>query len=109
MLTVLETQFMKQMPSEIRHLTESIEKQTEALSRFLESQDKHPLVIVSGSTGVDGLRQTREDDIDIKCSISALIRKAQCRQVNSDIIDNLDSVMKTLRHIESDLTDLIGD
>ena len=109
MLTVLETQFMKQMPNELRHLSESIEKQTEALSNFLESQDKHPVVIVSGCTGADGLRQTREDVIDIKCGLSALIRKAQCRQVNSDIIDNLDSVMKTLRHIESDLTDLIGD
>ena len=109
MLTVLETQFMKQMPSELRHLSESIEKQTEALSSFLESQDKHPVTIVSGSTGADGLRQTREDVIDFKCGLSALIRKAQCRQVNSDIIDNLDYVMKTLRHIESDLTDLIGD
>lgn len=109
MLTVLETQFMKQMPSELRHLSESIEKQTETLCSFLESKDKHLIATVSGSTGADGLRQTREDVIDIKCDLSALIRKAQCRQVNSDIIDNLDCVMKALRHIESDLTDLIGD
>lgn len=108
MLTNAELEFVKRVPNELRELNENIGKQTKALNGFLESQ-KRPVAIVAGSTGADGLRQTREEVIDLSYTLSAIIRKAQCRQVNGDIIDSLDTIRKELRHLENDLTDIIGD
>lgn len=53
--------------------------------------------------------QTREDVIDLQYRLMALIRKAQCRQVNCDILDKLDAVEKMLAQIDNDLTEIIGD
>ena len=58
---------------------------------------------------MDGLLQTREDLIDLKHSLMALTRKAHCRQVNCDIIDQLAELEQKFENIENDLTQIIGD
>ena len=110
MLTVLETQFMKQMPNEVRHLSENVEKQTKALEELTKALGKQEPVTVSYAVkGVDGLYVTREEIIELKCEVQAVIRKAQCREVNCEIIDQLDEVHKMLCHLDNAITDLIGD
>lgn len=58
---------------------------------------------------MNGLLQTREDVIDLKHNLMALARKAQCRQVNCDIIDQLAELEQRFTEIENNLTEIIGD
>ena len=58
---------------------------------------------------MDGLLKTREEVVDIQFAIAALMRKAQCRQVNCDIIDMLEEARRELVSIENKLTIIIGD
>ena len=58
---------------------------------------------------MDGLLKTREEVVDIQFTVAALMRKAQCRQVNCDIIDMLEEARRELVSIENELTIIIGD
>lgn len=55
------------------------------------------------------LHKTREDVIDIKAHVDALVRKSQCRAVNCDIISMLQNVSYELNSIDTELTNIIGD
>ena len=56
-----------------------------------------------------GLIKTREEIIDLLFATEALGRKAQCRAVHGDIIDQIHDVSQRMRLIDHDLTELIGD
>jgi hypothetical protein len=58
---------------------------------------------------MDGLLKTREEVVDIQFAVAALMRKAQCRQVNCDVIDMLEKARRELLSIENELTIIIGD
>ena len=55
------------------------------------------------------MEQTREDIIDLKCMTEAVLRKAQCRAVDCDIIDALALIAKTFLALDDRLTEMIGD
>jgi hypothetical protein len=57
--------------------------------------------------GVVGLELTREEVIEVGFAVAAIIRKAQCREVNCDIVDALNDVFKTLDSIDHDITDIL--
>lgn len=54
--------------------------------------------------GIVGLEVTREEIIDIKESLRAVMRKAQCREVNEEIIDSISSVVNELGKIDRKIT-----
>ena len=58
---------------------------------------------------MEGLLKTREEVVDIQFAVAALMRKAQCRQVNCDVIDMLEKARRELVSIENELTIIIGD
>jgi hypothetical protein len=58
---------------------------------------------------MEGLLKTREEVVDIQFAVAALMRKAQCRQVNCDVIDMLEDARRELVSIENELTIIIGD
>lgn len=53
--------------------------------------------------GIVGLELTREEIIDIKESLRAVMRKAQCREVNEEIIDSISSVINELVKIDRNI------
>lgn len=55
------------------------------------------------------MKQTREDVIDLRFQVEALMRKAQCRAVDCDTVDALDRIAKDLAELDDHLTELIGD
>ena len=57
--------------------------------------------------GIVGLELTREEVNDILGDVMALIRKAQCREVNCVIIDQLSHIEDELDAVESTLTGII--
>lgn len=57
--------------------------------------------------GAKGLELTREEVIDITSEVTALIRKAQCREVNCDILDMLDHVSSELSAIDDKITEIL--
>ena len=57
--------------------------------------------------GVVGLELTREDVNDILGDVRALIRKAQCREVNCVIIDQLSHIEDELDAVDSTLTGIL--
>ena len=57
--------------------------------------------------GVVGLELTREEVIDLSYKVKAVLRKAQCREVNCDIIDALDEVCNKLGDIDHNITEII--
>ena len=57
--------------------------------------------------GVVGLELTREEVIEVRTMIAAIQSKAQCREVNCDIIDALDGVRNSLRGIENEITTIL--
>ena len=57
--------------------------------------------------GVVGLELTREDVNDILGNVRALIRKAQCREVNCIIIDQLSHIEDELDAVDSTLTGIL--
>lgn len=54
--------------------------------------------------GIVGLELTREEIIDIKESLRAVMRKAQCREVNEEIIDSISSAVNELGKIDRNIT-----
>lgn len=60
-------------------------------------------------TGIVGLELTREELADVRGCLSSLIRKAQCRAVNCDVIDLLGVAANTLEKVDIELTGIIGD
>jgi len=54
--------------------------------------------------GIVGLELTREEIVDIKESLRAVMRKAQCREVNEEIIDSISSVVSELGKIDRNIT-----
>ena len=57
--------------------------------------------------GVVGMELTREEIIEARTMIAAIQLKAQCREVNCDIIDALDGVRNSLRGIEHKITTIL--
>jgi hypothetical protein len=43
--------------------------------------------------GTKGLEMTREEVIDLGFKADALVRKAQCREVNQDVLDLIRNVL----------------
>lgn len=58
-------------------------------------------------TGTVGLELTREEVIDVRSTISAIIRKAQCREVNCDVLDMLAHVESELTSVDDAITDIL--
>ena len=55
------------------------------------------------------MEKTREEIIELRCSVEATMRKAQCRAVNCDVIDTLASIARELDELDGYMTELIGD
>lgn len=58
-------------------------------------------------TGVVGLELTREEVIDLAHNVQGIIRKAQCREVNCDILYMLDKVSSQLSAIDAEITEIL--
>jgi hypothetical protein len=58
-------------------------------------------------TGVVGLELTREEVIDLAHAVQGIIRKAQCREVNCEILDMLDKVSSELSTIDAEITEIL--
>ena len=59
--------------------------------------------------GVVGLALTREEIADAIANIDAIVRKAQCREVNSDVIDILDEARGVLDRADIEITHILED
>lgn len=59
--------------------------------------------------GVVGLELTREEIADAIANIDAIVRKAQCREVNSDVIDILDEARGALDRADNAITEILED
>ena len=59
--------------------------------------------------GVVGLELTREEVVDVIAKIDALVRKAECREVNSDVIDILDEARGVLDKADIEITKILED
>lgn len=59
--------------------------------------------------GTKGLELTREEVIDLVYKVQGIIRKAQCREVNCDIIDMLDKVSSELGAIDAEITNILDE
>ena len=59
--------------------------------------------------GAKGLELTREEVIDLVYKVQGIIRKAQCREVNCDIIDMLDKVSSELSAIDAEITNILDE
>lgn len=57
--------------------------------------------------GVVGLELTREEVIEVGFAVAAIIRKAQCREVNCDIVDALSNVSEELDRIDGEITEIL--
>ena len=57
--------------------------------------------------GTKGLELMREEVIDLAHNVQSIIRKAQCREVNCDILDMLDKVSSELSTIDAEITDIL--
>ena len=57
--------------------------------------------------GMVGLELTREEVIDIRQRVIALERKAECREVNCEVLDLLEHVEGELEQIDNRLTEII--
>ena len=60
-------------------------------------------------TGTVGLELTREEVIDIKGRVDALLRKAQCREVNTTVLDLIYHVGNELMSIDDEITSILED
>ena len=57
--------------------------------------------------GIVGLELTREEVIDLKGKLCGVKRKAECREVNCDILDMLAEIADKLELVEFELTQII--
>lgn len=53
--------------------------------------------------------ETREEVIDLRYKVEAAMRKAQCRAVDCDTVDELGRIACQLAALDEHLTELIGD
>ena len=58
-------------------------------------------------TGVVGLELTREEVNDILGEVKSLIRKAQCREVNEIVLDQLSHIEDVLDAVDSAITGIL--
>ena len=58
-------------------------------------------------TGVVGLELTREETNDILGAVRSLLRKAQCREVNEVVIDQLAHIEDELDAVDSTITGIL--
>lgn len=63
----------------------------------------------TGVVGLElmGLELTRAEIVDAIANIDAIVRKAQCREVNSDVIDILDEARGILDRADSEITQIL--
>jgi hypothetical protein len=57
--------------------------------------------------GAVGLELTREEVVDVIGTIDAIVRKAQCREVNEDVIDILDEARNKLDEADTIITAIL--
>ena len=57
--------------------------------------------------GVVGLELTREEVIDLAHIVQGIVRKAQCREVNCDILDMLVKVSSSLSTIDAEISEIL--
>ena len=57
--------------------------------------------------GVAGLELTREEIADAMGAVDAIIRKAQCREVNQIVLDQLSNAREYLDMADSSLTGIL--
>ena len=57
--------------------------------------------------GAVGLELTREDVVDTIATIDAIVRKAQCREVNQDVLDVLDEARNKLDEADTLITKIL--
>lgn len=55
------------------------------------------------------MEKTREEIIELRYNVSAVLRKAQCRAVNCDVIDALAIIEQELEGLDNLMTEIIGD
>lgn len=55
------------------------------------------------------MKQTREEIIELRYKVAAVLRKAQCRAVNCEIIDALAKIENELEVLDDKMTEIIGD
>jgi hypothetical protein len=55
------------------------------------------------------MKATREDIIDLRYKVEAVLRKAQCRAVNCEVIDGLAHIAEELSYLDDRMTEIIGD
>ena len=60
-------------------------------------------------TGIVGLELTREEIADVMGNIDAVIRKAQCREVNCCVLDFLDRAKDYLNRADKTITCILED
>lgn len=57
--------------------------------------------------GTKGLELTREEVIDLGFKADALVRKAQCREVNQDILDIIQDAVEKFTEADKLITDIL--
>jgi hypothetical protein len=57
--------------------------------------------------GTKGLELTREEVIDLGFKVSALVRKAQCREVNQDVLDLIQDASEKLDEADRIITEIL--
>ena len=57
--------------------------------------------------GTKGLELTREEAIDLGFKTYALVRKAQCREVNEDVIDLIRDASEKLDEADRMITEIL--
>ena len=57
--------------------------------------------------GTKGLELTREETIDLSFKTYALVRKAQCREVNEDVIDLIRDASEKLDEADRMITEIL--
>lgn len=57
--------------------------------------------------GTRGLEMTREEVIDLGFKADALVRKAQCREVNQDVLDLIQDVVEKLTEADNLITSIL--
>ena len=57
--------------------------------------------------GTKGLELTREEVIDLGFKVQAIVRKAQCREVNQGVIDLIHDASEKLDEADELITDIL--
>ena len=57
--------------------------------------------------GTKGLELTREEVIDLGFKADALVRKAQCREVNQDVLDIIQDAVEKFTEADKLITDIL--